>query len=244
MVRSRTHGTGERASQRGSGSAQLTRALPQLAAAAGRVTGELSFPRRSTAQRRSPLKVRGRLLELRRRARSHLPAVQHPAQHQRPHIVGFHHVRRRPHNPRRQRLEPLVAPPLRLGHLGAHIQHQHVEGRCRGACPVLRAQRVALPGLEEPLRSLHVVPRAVERCTEVVVRHGLVGPQRDGLAVGPGCSACVVLGNVPRALCQQLIVLVARLRGAPGLPLRDLAIPLLHHATILCHLPMPLHRLV
>eukprot|EP00964_Phaeocystis_antarctica_P090375 scaffold57810_cov66-Phaeocystis_antarctica.AAC.4 len=43
---------------------------------------------------------------------------------------------------------------------------------------------------------------------------------------------------------QQLLVLVARLRGAPGLLLRGLAIPLLHDPAILRHLPMPLHLLV
>eukprot|EP00964_Phaeocystis_antarctica_P018234 scaffold10094_cov53-Phaeocystis_antarctica.AAC.2 len=109
-----------------------------------------------------------------------------PTQHRSPHLVSLQVVRRRPHHPRRQRLEPLVVPPLRLGHLVAHILSQHVESRCRGLCPVLRAHRPALLGLEEPLRGLHLVPRVAERCTEVVVRVGLVGPQRDGLAVGPG----------------------------------------------------------
>ena len=52
----------------------------------------------------------------------------------------------------------------------------------------------------------------VERYTEVVVRLGLVGPQRDGLTIGPGCSARVLLGKAPRALSQQLRVIVARLR--------------------------------
>eukprot|EP00964_Phaeocystis_antarctica_P051259 scaffold29905_cov64-Phaeocystis_antarctica.AAC.1 len=72
-------------------------------------------------------------------------------------------VRRRPHNPRRQRLEPLVVPPLRLGHLVALLQLQHTEGQCRDLCPAIRARRVALLGLEEPLRGLHVVPRVAER---------------------------------------------------------------------------------
>eukprot|EP00964_Phaeocystis_antarctica_P097279 scaffold63438_cov57-Phaeocystis_antarctica.AAC.5 len=136
-----------------------------LAAAPGRVTGENGFPRRSRAQRRSPLKVRGRLPELRRRARPRLPADTLPAQHKSPHSVGLQLVRRRPHNPRRQRLELLVAPPLRLGHLGALLSNQLVEGPCRGRCPVLQAHRIALLGLEVPLRGLHVVPRVVERCT-------------------------------------------------------------------------------
>jgi hypothetical protein len=35
------------------------------------------------------------------------------------------------------------------------------------ACPALRAHRHALPGLKEPLRGLHIVPRGGERCTEV-----------------------------------------------------------------------------
>ena len=43
------------------------------AAALLRLIGERAFPRRSRAQRRSPLEVRGRLLELRRRARPRLP---------------------------------------------------------------------------------------------------------------------------------------------------------------------------
>eukprot|EP00964_Phaeocystis_antarctica_P020115 scaffold11111_cov53-Phaeocystis_antarctica.AAC.2 len=40
------------------------------------------------------------------------------------------------------------------------------------------------------------------------------------------------------------MVLVARLSGAPGLPLRGLANPLLHHPSILSGPPIPLHRLV
>eukprot|EP00964_Phaeocystis_antarctica_P064590 scaffold38863_cov63-Phaeocystis_antarctica.AAC.2 len=217
-----------------------------LAAAPGRVSGELVFPRRSRVQRRSPLEVRGRLHELRRRARPDLPrtTTTGPAQHHGPHMVGYHIVRRRPHHPRRQRLETLVVPPLRLGHLGAHLLFQHVDGHCRGRCPFSRASRATLLGLEEPLRGLHVVPRVGERCTEVVVRHGLVGPQCNGLAEGPGCSACVPLRGVPRAFSQQLIVRIARLRGVPGCLLRDLALPLLHHPSILRHFPLPLHLLV
>eukprot|EP00964_Phaeocystis_antarctica_P082758 scaffold51973_cov69-Phaeocystis_antarctica.AAC.1 len=167
-----------------------------------------------------------------------------PGQHQRPHLDDLTIIRRRPRNPRRQRLEPLVVPPLRLGHLGALIPCQHAEGRCRGLYPVFRAHRRALLGLEEPLRGLRVVPRVGERCTEVVVRLGLVGPQGDGLAVGPGCSACVLLRVVPDALSQQLVVRVARLRGEPGHPLRDLASLLLRHPAILRLLPKTLHLLV
>ena len=51
--------------------------------------------------------------------------------------------------------------------------------------------RQALLGLEEPLRGLHVVPRAGERVTEVVVRHRLVGLQGNGLAVDLGRFAPV-----------------------------------------------------
>eukprot|EP00964_Phaeocystis_antarctica_P114393 scaffold78367_cov35-Phaeocystis_antarctica.AAC.1 len=80
-----------------------------LAAGKHRHTGEVGFPRRSIAHRRSPLVVRGRLHELRCRARPRLPRDTLPAQHQSPHLVGCRIVRRRPHNPRRQRLEPLVA---------------------------------------------------------------------------------------------------------------------------------------
>eukprot|EP00964_Phaeocystis_antarctica_P095210 scaffold61741_cov63-Phaeocystis_antarctica.AAC.5 len=116
-----------------------------LAAAPGHVTGELGFPHRSRTQRRSPLVVRGRLPELRRRARPRLRSAETaPTQHQSSHLVGIDIVRRRPHNPRRQRLEPLVVPPLRLGHLVAHRLCQQAEGRCRGLCPELRAHRAAL----------------------------------------------------------------------------------------------------
>eukprot|EP00964_Phaeocystis_antarctica_P056083 scaffold33055_cov55-Phaeocystis_antarctica.AAC.4 len=84
-----------------------------------RVRGELGFWCRSIAQYRSPLVVPGRLPELRCRARPLLPSATLPTQHDGPHLVGWHTVRRRPHNPRRQRLEPLVVPPLRRGHLVA-----------------------------------------------------------------------------------------------------------------------------
>eukprot|EP00964_Phaeocystis_antarctica_P099745 scaffold65545_cov56-Phaeocystis_antarctica.AAC.2 len=115
---------------------------------------------------------------------------------------------------------------------------QHVEGRCRDHCPVLRAHWKALLGLEVALCGLHVVPRAVERVAEVEVRAGLVGPQGDGLTVGLGCFAHVLLRGVPRALSQQLIALVARLRSGTGLPVRGLAIPLLPHPTVLPRLPL------
>eukprot|EP00964_Phaeocystis_antarctica_P027819 scaffold15690_cov66-Phaeocystis_antarctica.AAC.1 len=167
-----------------------------------------------------------------------------PAQHQSPHLVGYQIVRRRPHNPRRQRLEPLVVPPLRLGHLGARLLCQHAGDPCRGRSPSLRAHRVAFLGLKVPLRGLHVVRRAGERCTEVEVRRGLVGPQRDGLAVGPGCSAHVLLRGVPNTVSHQLLVRVARLRGVPGCLLRGLAIPLLHNPAILRPLPLHLQLLV
>eukprot|EP00964_Phaeocystis_antarctica_P038486 scaffold22009_cov62-Phaeocystis_antarctica.AAC.3 len=208
-------------------------------------TGERGFRRRSRAQRRSPIVVRGRLLELRRRARPHLPIItREPAQRCSPHHVSTHIVRCRSHHPRRQRLELLVVPPLRLGHLSARLLCQQAEGRCHGLCPHLRARRTALLGLEVPLRGLHVVPRVVERCTEAEVRVGPVGPQRDGLAVGLGFSTPVILRGVPHTLSQQLLVLVARLCGVPGLPLRNLALPLLHHPAILRLRPVPLHRLV
>eukprot|EP00964_Phaeocystis_antarctica_P043573 scaffold25006_cov64-Phaeocystis_antarctica.AAC.4 len=147
-----------------------------LAAAPGSATGVDSLPCWSRVQHHCPLVACGRLLELRHRARPRLPRARPPAQHQRPHLVGYQIVRRRPHNPRRQHLEPLVVPPLRLGHLGARLLRQHVEGRCRGLCPAHRVHRIALLGLEEPLRGLHVVPRVGERRTEVEVRRGLVGP--------------------------------------------------------------------
>ena len=55
-------------------------------------------------------------------------SVSHPAQHHSPHLVGCRIVRHRPHNPRGQRLELLVVPPLRLGQLGAHLPCQVGEG--------------------------------------------------------------------------------------------------------------------
>ena len=54
----------------------------------------------------------------------------------------------------------------------------------------------------------------------------------------------ILLRHVPRALSQQLLARVARLRGAPGLLLRRLASPLLHHLAILHPLPKALHLLV
>eukprot|EP00964_Phaeocystis_antarctica_P064049 scaffold38490_cov62-Phaeocystis_antarctica.AAC.4 len=202
------------------------------------------FPRWSRVQRRSPIKARGRLLELRCRARPHRPSAHLPAQHDGPHLVGYQIVRRRPHNPRRQCVELLVVPPLRLGHLGARLLCQHAEDPCRGHCPALRAHRVALLRLEEPLRGLHQVRRVTERCTEVAVRLGPVGPQCDGFTVDLGFFTPVLFDGVPHALGQQLLVLVAGLRGNQGCLLRDLAIQLLHNPSILIHLPMHLHLLV
>eukprot|EP00964_Phaeocystis_antarctica_P044808 scaffold25766_cov58-Phaeocystis_antarctica.AAC.2 len=169
----------------------------------------------------------------------HLPKVRAmPAEHISAHAVCSRLVWSRPNNPRRQRLEPLVVPPLWLGRLVALLQLQHVEGLCRGPCPFLRAHWKAVFGLKVPLRGLHVVTRVRERVTEVVVRHGLVGPQGDGLAVGLGCFAPVLLRGVPNALSYQLRVRIARLRGLPGLPLRGLAILLLRRPTILPTLPL------
>eukprot|EP00964_Phaeocystis_antarctica_P096331 scaffold62643_cov56-Phaeocystis_antarctica.AAC.1 len=191
----------------------------------------LGFHHRSTGQRRSPLVMRGRLLELCCRARPRLPNDGLPEQHHGPHVDAWRMVRRRPHNPRRQRLEPLVVPPLRLGHLGAHVLSQRVKGRCRGLCPV-------------SLCGLHVVPRVVERCTKVEVRRGPVGPQCDGLAVDPGCSAPVTLRAVLHALSHQLRVLAARLLGGAGLLLRGHASLLPPRPAILPLLPVLPHLLV
>eukprot|EP00964_Phaeocystis_antarctica_P138533 scaffold103204_cov60-Phaeocystis_antarctica.AAC.3 len=82
------------------------------------------------------------------------------------------------------------------------------------------------------------MPRVTEHCTEVVVCRGTVGPQGDGLAVGLGGSAPVLLRLVPRALSQQLRVHVARLSGAPGRPFCGLLIPLLRRPAILPCLPL------
>ena len=51
------------------------------------VSDELGFYRRSKAQLRSPIEMRGRLLELCRRARPRLPRAISPAQHTSPHLV-------------------------------------------------------------------------------------------------------------------------------------------------------------
>eukprot|EP00964_Phaeocystis_antarctica_P064121 scaffold38548_cov53-Phaeocystis_antarctica.AAC.5 len=82
----------------------------------------LGFHHRSIGQLRSPLVVRGRLPELRCRARPRLPSPTISVQHLSPHGDCDLLVRRRPRNLRRQRLEPPVVPPLRLGHLGAIFQ--------------------------------------------------------------------------------------------------------------------------
>eukprot|EP00964_Phaeocystis_antarctica_P078248 scaffold48662_cov49-Phaeocystis_antarctica.AAC.1 len=217
--------------------------VPRPLTARVRETGELGFRRRGMVIRRRPIEASGRLLELRCRARPRLPSTA-PVQHQSPHLVCLRIVRRRPHNPRRQRLEPLVVPPLWLGHFGAPLPYQRVEGRCRGPCPALRAHLPALLGLEEPLRGLRFVPRVTEHSTKVVVRRGLVGLQGDGFAVGPGCSAVVPLRAVPRAVSHQLIPFVARLRGEVGLLLRGLAIQPLPHPTIVIELSLLPHLLV
>eukprot|EP00964_Phaeocystis_antarctica_P042685 scaffold24472_cov63-Phaeocystis_antarctica.AAC.3 len=60
----------------------------------------------------------------------------------------------------------------------------------------------------------------------------------DGLAEGLTCSAPVFLRGVPRALSHQLVVRIARQRGEAGLPLRELALPLLVHPTVIRHLPL------
>ena len=59
-----------------------------MAAAPVRETCFLSFHRWSIAQRRRPVEVRGRLPELRRRARPLLPSVTQPGQHHGSHAVG------------------------------------------------------------------------------------------------------------------------------------------------------------
>eukprot|EP00964_Phaeocystis_antarctica_P108783 scaffold73307_cov67-Phaeocystis_antarctica.AAC.2 len=204
----------------------------------------LGLQRRSIAQRCSPFEVRGRLLGLRCRARPRLPSVIPRAQHLSPHEVSCYIVRRRPDKPRRQRLQPLVVPPLRLDQIGALLLPQHAEGPCRGTCPALRARRQALLGLEVPLRGLHPVPRGAERVAEVEVRHGLVGPQGDGLAVCLGCPAAVLLRGIPYPLSHQLIVLVTRPGGLPGRLLRDHAIRLQPLPTILLLFQLLLQILV
>eukprot|EP00964_Phaeocystis_antarctica_P111192 scaffold75500_cov36-Phaeocystis_antarctica.AAC.3 len=168
--------------------------------------------------RRSPLVVRARLLELRCRARPCLPSTL-PAQHQSSHLVGCRLVRRHPHNPRRQRLEPLVVPPLRLGHLAALVQPQHFEGTCRGLCPALRAHRIACPELAS------TAPR---------------------LAYAKGSSGLRAMASrlVPQTFSYQLRIRVARLRGVPGRLLCGVASPLLHRPTILYPLPLLPHLLV
>eukprot|EP00964_Phaeocystis_antarctica_P067655 scaffold40942_cov68-Phaeocystis_antarctica.AAC.2 len=78
---------------------------PCLATAPGSVAGERVSHRQSRVQRRSPLELRGRLLELRRRARPRLPSATGtlPAQHASPHTRSRENQRQQ----RRQRLVDL-----------------------------------------------------------------------------------------------------------------------------------------
>eukprot|EP00964_Phaeocystis_antarctica_P030181 scaffold17018_cov60-Phaeocystis_antarctica.AAC.4 len=215
-----------------------------LATALVRVAGVRGFHRRSRGHRRSPLKVHSSLLELRCRARPLLPSAKHPAEHYGPHLSGWHMVRSQLDNPRRQRLEPLVIPPLRLCHFGARLLPQHVKAVCRGLCPLLRTLLIELAGLEEPLCGLHMVPRVAEHCTEIGECAGLVGPQGDGLAVDPCCSAPVLLSLVPQAVSHQFRVRASRLCGLPARLFSDRAKPPQPKPTILRFLPMHLHLLV
>ena len=75
---------------------------------------------------------------------------------------------------------------------------QHVEGACRGLCPALRSHRLALPGLEEPLRGLHDVPRAGERefgraLLRINAEHSLQEADH-----GPRCSGTTLPDVRPR----------------------------------------------
>ena len=63
----------------------------------------------------------------------------------------------------------------------------------------------------------------------------VVGLQGDGLAVRLGCLAVVLLGAVPRALCDQLVVLVASPLGDPRRVLRSLAVLLLRRSAVLAN---------
>ena len=74
---------------------EVSAAQPNLSAVHGlrptaalvRQPGELGFRHRSIAQRRRPIEERGRLLELRCRARPRLPSITtHPAQYSSPHV--------------------------------------------------------------------------------------------------------------------------------------------------------------
>eukprot|EP00964_Phaeocystis_antarctica_P064122 scaffold38548_cov53-Phaeocystis_antarctica.AAC.6 len=82
------------------------------------------------------------------------------------------------------------------------------------------------------------------RGTAVRPQPGAPRHRGDGLTVGPGCPAQVLVRVVPDARSQQLFVLVARQRGQPGSLLRDLAIPLLRHPAIFPPPPLPLLLLV
>ena len=161
--------------------------------------GEHGFPRRSRVQRRRPIEVRGRLLELSCRARCRLPsATRLPAQHVSPHDVSAHIVRRNPHDLRRQRFEPLVVPPLRLGHLGALRKCQLVEGPCRGLCPAHRLHRIALRGLEEPLcGGFHFVKRPVQ-LPRLRVRRAVVAAEVRGRRGGGGLGLTLLLQRLQR----------------------------------------------
>eukprot|EP00964_Phaeocystis_antarctica_P057419 scaffold33979_cov60-Phaeocystis_antarctica.AAC.2 len=100
------------------------------------------------------------------------------------------------HHGLREGLEPLVVPPLGLGHLGALRQAQLVEGGRYRVDPVLRALLEERRGLEEVRRRLHVAPRVAESYSEVVVGLGLARLEGDGLAVVVVCLEVVLVGKV------------------------------------------------
>ena len=147
--------------------AQLTNTLDRatcLAAAPIRDSGELCFPRQGIAQRRSPLKVRGRLLELRCRARPRFPSTITPTRgwfdlhlarrlalfahqpHQHPHGQGHRGLVGRPHRAVSQLLL------LSVSHLNDQFDQSLLHDSSVGASSLKRGHSGEQGGLRDLMR--------------------------------------------------------------------------------------------
>jgi hypothetical protein len=118
---------------------------------------------------------------------------------------------------------------VRLGHLGARLVHQQVERPLQWPVPSPASPPESAPfGPKEPLRRLHVVPRVVERCTEVEVRGWACRDSARWPRGRPWLLSCASRPwkcTAQLALSDQLVVRVARLRSDAGLLFRLLAFP-------------------